>query len=201
MALVGTSDPESREDSELVMSARAGEVEAREALGRKVSRDAYVFALQLTSDPDASQDIAQDAVLRFFRSLDSFDERRRIEPWLYQIVRNLVRDRGRRQVVRRYESLDEQLDSGRPPAVAIDEAADPAVQADRARLRERIWRCVDQLSDDHREIFVLRDHHQLSYREIAEVLSIPEGTVMSRLHAARMKLRALLAADAGGLDR
>ena len=199
MAVVDAS--ELLQDGELVVSARRGDAPAREALGHRTSSEAYVFALQLTGNPDVAHDVAQDAVLRFFRSLDSFDERRRIEPWLYQIVRNLVRDRARRRATRRHESLDEHLERGRSPAAAIDSDADPAVRSEQARLQERIWRCVDRLSEDHRESFVLREHHQLSYREIAEVLSIPEGTVMSRLHAARKKLRTLLADEVGGVDR
>ncbi|MEM8745376.1 MAG: RNA polymerase sigma factor [Actinomycetota bacterium] len=190
--------PEPAVDQDLVIAARLGDPAARETLGARASRDAYVFALQLTGDRDSARDLAQDAVLRFFRRLDSFDESRRIEPWLFQIVRNLVRDRARRRVHRRHVPLDEHLDDvdGRVPT--HQPGPDPLLAVERTLLQERIWSAVRQLSDDHREIFVLRDHHQLSYREIATILSIPEGTVMSRLHAARKRLRSLLADDVDG---
>jgi len=177
----------------LVSLARDGESSAREELARHVGRSAYVFALQLTERPDTAVDVAQDSLLKFFQHLDRFDADRPIEPWLYQIVRNRVRDLMRRERVRRHESLDAWLEAGHPESA--DPSADPAANAERSDLGHRIWRAVSQLSQSHREIFVLRDHHDLSYREIAEVLSIPQGTVMSRLHAARKSLREILIAE------
>lgn len=180
-------------DHGLVVAARNGEQSAREALGRRVGESAYVFALQLTGDRDTALDIAQDGVLRFFKHLNRFDAGRPIEPWLYQLVRNRVRDLARRERLRRHESLDAWLEQGRPEVT--DGATDPAAEVERIDLQRQIWRAVSLLSDAHREIFILRDFHGLSYREIAEVLSIPQGTVMSRLHAARTRLRALLVVD------
>ena len=181
------------DDRALVTAARDGDQPAREELGRRVGRSAYEFALQLTSDREAALDIAQDGVVRFFRRLDRFDVDRPIEPWLYQIVRNRVRDLARRDRVRRSESLDAMLEDDRP--IGLEAEADPAADVERADLQSRIWTSVSQLSEAHREIFVLRDYHGLSYREIAETLSIPQGTVMSRLHAARTSLRSLLTAE------
>lgn len=178
------------EDRALVASARDGDRDAREALGRRVGRSAYVFALQLTRDTDSARDVAQDSVLRFFEHLGRFDPDRPIEPWLYQIVRNRARDVARRERVRQAVSLDVWLDQGR--IVATDNKADPFVEVERVEQQRRIWHAVSRLSEPHREIFVLKDHHDLSYREIADVLSIPLGTVMSRLHAARKNLRTLL---------
>jgi RNA polymerase sigma-70 factor (ECF subfamily) len=66
--------------------------------------------------------------------------------------------------------------------------------AERNELRARVWQAISKLGDTHREILVLRDFHDLAYREISDVLSIPLGTVMSRLHAARKKLREILVA-------
>ncbi|MDR9451887.1 MAG: RNA polymerase sigma factor [Acidimicrobiia bacterium] len=99
----------------------------------------------------------------------------------------------RRESLRRHESLDAWLEQGLPEAV--DRSADPAADAERSDLQRLIWQAVSQLTEAHREIFVLRDYHDLSYREIAEVLSIPQGTVMSRLHAARKSLREILMTD------
>jgi RNA polymerase sigma-70 factor (ECF subfamily) len=140
-----------------------------------------------------ARDIAQDSVLRFFQHLDRFDAGRPMEPWLYQIVRNRVRDLSRRDRLRRHESLDAWLEHGRPETV--DPSADPATDAERSDLRRRVWQAISSLTDAHREIIVLRDYHDLSYHEIAEVLSIPQGTVMSRLHAARKRLREIIVAE------
>jgi len=193
-------------DGELVASARGGDGGAREELGQKVGRAAYVFAMQLTRDREAALDVAQDSVLKFFKNLDRFDASRPIEPWLYQITRNRARDLARRERLRKHESLDDWIEQGRPEHPG--NSADAAAEVERAELRRRIWEAVSLMSDHHREIFVLRDFHGLSYREIAEVLAVPQGTVMSRLHAARTNLRALLsdqtednAADDHGLNQ
>ena len=175
----------------LVTRARRGDVDAREELAQKSGDAAYVFALQLTRQPETAKDIAQESVVRFLRSLDRFDEGQAVEPWLFSIVRNQVRDHARREKVRRHQSLDAWLEAGGQQA-ADSEAVDPAVAAERHELQQRVWRAISELSESHREIVALRDYHDLSYRDIAAVLSIPEGTVMSRLHAARVNLRQIL---------
>ena len=174
----------------LVARARDGEVEAREELAQQAGDRAYVFALQLTGRPESAKDIAQDSVVRFFAALGRFDDAQAVEPWLFTIVRNQVRDHARREKVRRHESLDAWLESGGQRASAVE--TDPAVVAEGRELQQRLWRAISELSEAQREIVVLRDYHDQSYREIAAVLSIPEGTVMSRLHAARTKLREIL---------
>jgi len=181
-------------DRVLLTLARDGEKEAREELARRVRRPAYLLALQLTGRPEEAQDIAQDSLLRFFQHIDRFDTERPVKPWLYQIVRNRVRDLRRRDRLRRTESLDALREQGRPETVDTA-AVDPARDAERRQLQRRVWRGISRMSEAHREILVLRDFHDLAYREIAEVLSIPQGTVMSRLHAARKSLREILTTD------
>jgi RNA polymerase sigma-70 factor (ECF subfamily) len=184
------SPPQPVPDQLLVARARDGEREAREELAQRTGRSAYVFALQLTGRPETARDIAQESLLRFFRHLDRFDDGQLVDPWLFSIVRNQVRDHARREKVRRHDSLDAWLEQGGQKAAGPD--GDPAAVAERNELQRRVWRCISGLSDAHREIIVLRDYHGLAYREIASVLSIPEGTVMSRLHAARKRLREIL---------
>lgn len=185
-----------RPDRSVASSAREGDRAAREELAREIGRSAYLFALQLTGNPDAAQDVAQDSVLSFFRRLDRFDPSRPIEPWLYQIVRNRVRDRVRREKLRQHESLDGWLAVGLREVA--DSGEDPALEAERNATERKVWEAISRLPDAHREILVLRDFHDLTYRELAEVLSIPQGTVMSRLHAARRRLRDALVTDPDG---
>ena len=93
---------------------------------------------------------------------------------------------GELQAVRMLEPLLEA--GGREPAATDD----PAAAAELHELQRRVWRGISELSGAHREILVLRDYHGLAYADIADVLSIPAGTVMSRLHAARKRLRDIL---------
>ena len=175
----------------LVSRAREGQADAREELAQQTGDAAYVFALQLTGRPETAKDIAQDSVVRFFRALDRFDDGQAVEPWLFSIVRNQVRDHARREKVRRHDSLDAWLEAGGQRA-ADDRATDPAVHAERHELQRRVWQAISELSEMHREIIVLRDYHDRSNQEIAAIPASPQGTVMSRLHAARTRLRETL---------
>ncbi|MEN8041316.1 MAG: RNA polymerase sigma factor [Actinomycetota bacterium] len=179
--------------------AHSGESQAREELARSIGNTAYVFALQLTSHPDTSLDIAQESALRFFKHLDRFDATQPIEPWLYQIVRNQVRDQARRDRIRRHDSLDVWISEGKPEP--RDRNPEPSETAEQHELQLSVWRAISELADAQREIIVLRDYHGLPYSEIAEVLSIPVGTVMSRLHTARKNLREIIASGDASTTR
>jgi len=93
-------------EAQTVILAQQGEADALDELARSCRQQAYVFALQLIGHPDDALDVAQDAMVRFFRSLGRFDPSRPVRPWLLRIVRNLVRDRARRLRIRRTESLE-----------------------------------------------------------------------------------------------
>lgn len=180
-------------DAELIRGASAGLDEAREELARRYRGPAYVLALQLLGNREDALDVAQEAMLRLFATIGRLTPGRAVRPWLLAIVRNQARDLWRRQRVRRTEPID---DAGEGLAAElIARAPDPEQTAEREELRRRVWRALARLSEDHREIVVLRDFHGLSYEEIAHVLDLKAGTVMSRLHAARRQLRATLLED------
>ena len=178
-----TADPDAR----LVLDAQSGDARAREELASRYRNRAFGFALQLVGNREDAWDVAQEALMRFFTHLDRVDSGRGVEPWLLRIVRNAAYDHFRRSKVRAAESLEELEEAGAPetPAPAVD----PTERLERQELRRRLWRALATLSPEHREILVLRDYQDLTYEEIADVLSIPKGTVMSRLHRARKNLR------------
>ena len=181
-------------DVDLVRRARAGDRAAQGDLAQRHRRAMYVLALQLMGNPDDAMDVVQDALLRFFTNLHRFDNRRPVKPWLYQIVRNRAVDLFRRRKVRRHQSLDAVDDDGLCLQIR-DASADPELDTARIQLRARIFRELGELSPKQREILVLRDYQDLAYAEIAETLNIPIGTVMSRLHGARKRLREVLKDD------
>ena len=184
-------------DRRLVVGARAGRGDARDELARRFRRPAYLLALQIVGDPDDALDIAQDAMLRFFGSLARFRDDRPVRPWLFAIVRNRARDLWRRRAARPTEPLDARPDLAAHLAATTPDPEQALGRRERAR---GVWRAIGALSADHREILVLRDFHDLAYAEIAGVVDIPIGTVMSRLHAARSALRAELNKDEGAQD-
>lgn len=170
-----------------VCAAQAGDVEAREILAASCQRAAFHFALHLTGHRDDALELSQDAMLRFFGSLGRFDASRPVRPWLLRIVRNLARDRARRMRIRRVDPLD--ADDGGPVVEPIDPSPNPEQTARRAEIQRRLWTAVRGLKPKHREVIALRDYLDLSYDEISEILHVPRGTVMSRLHRARSALR------------
>ena len=181
-------------DRQLIDQAKAGEPAACDALARRYRRAAYLLALQMLGNRDDAMDVTQDAMLRFFSTLNSFDAARRVQPWLFTIVRNQVRDLWRQRQRRPADAIGES-----DALVGQLAAPQPSPEADlrRQELRQRVWRALAALPADKRETIVLRDFHDLSYSDIAEVLDIPIGTVMSRLHGARRQLRARLEEEGG----
>ena len=193
-AAVATLTPPAASDHTLVVQAQAGRREAREELARRVRRPAYVLALQLVGNREDALDVAQDSLLRLFAHLGRVAPDRPLRPWLFAIVRNRARDLWRRRAARPSESLDSRPDLSAHLAAPFGDPEQETLRRERAR---RVWLAIGGLSRSHREILVLRDFHDLTYAEIAGILGVPLGTVMSRLHAARSALRARVEADGG----
>ncbi len=193
-----TPVPAAAGERRVVRLAKDGDEAARDELARSCQRTAFVFALQLTGNREDALDLSQEAMVRFFGSLARFDHRRPLRPWLLRIVRNLVRDRARRRRVRRIETLmaEPDLVLAAPP----DPQPSPEATAARHEVQAMVWRALQELPDHYREVLALRDYMDLSYDEIATALSIPRGTVMSRLHRARRLLRERVAPMLRGGD-
>lgn len=187
MAAAARIDLDALAESEVVVLAQRGDLDARELLAVRYRLPAFRLAMQLLGRPEEAKDVAQDAMLRFFTSLDRFQPERPVLPWLFRIVHNRVRDLQRQRRRRRVDSLDSFLeDTGIEP---VSGRPGPEELTQRRQLQRRIWQALGTLSSKHREILILRDYQDLAYADIASVLGIPKGTVMSRLHAARRSLR------------
>ena len=150
----------------------------------------YGVAMRLTRDPHDAEDVVQDTLLRAYRAIDRFDGRYP-RAWLLTILRNTNINRARK---RKPDLLrDEQRTLGALPASGADGRDGGAAETALAGIPDdSIVEALQRLSDDHRAVVALVDIDGLSYREAAEVLDIPIGTVMSRLHRARNKLRTRL---------
>jgi RNA polymerase sigma-70 factor (ECF subfamily) len=188
-------------ESDLIRRARAGDHLAQDQIAREHRRAMYLLALQMLRNPEDAMDVVQDSLLRFFKNLHRFDPDRPVKPWLFQIVRNRARDILRRRKVRKHDSIDDRDDEGNLRFELLDPKADPERDTQAIRLQAHLWKTLDLLSENQREILILRDYQDLSYAEIAETLKIPIGTVMSRLHGARKKLRGHLESDLESLYR
>lgn len=159
-------------DRELILASQVGDTEAFGQLVTRYQQAAYGHALALLGDREAARDATQDAFLAAFRALRRLDQDRPFFSWLYVILRN------------RCYSI---LRSRRPLQPLMDgevRARDEPPDADAAGLQ----RALSQLPAADREILVLKYVDGRRYREIAEMLSVPIGTVTSRLHVARHRL-------------
>ncbi|MCG8460730.1 MAG: sigma-70 family RNA polymerase sigma factor [Holophagales bacterium] len=184
------ADPETAE-RDLVERVLRGDTVAFGQLVERHMRRAYRVALGLVGRPEDAMDLSQDAFVRAFRARATLDPERPFYPWYYQILRrlcfNFLRDRKNRGA-----KLD-----GMTPWLVADAGhratrEHPHEEARRAELRRRLAAAVETLPAGEREVLVLREYDDLRYREIAALLGIPEGTVMSRLYKARRRLAALL---------
>ncbi|HET6429228.1 MAG TPA: sigma-70 family RNA polymerase sigma factor [Phycisphaerae bacterium] len=172
----------------LIGQCRAGDKAAFGQLVRAHAGRAIGLAYGLLGNRSDALDASQDAFVRAWRAMGRFDGRSAFYTWYAAILRNVcvsqLRKRLRRGPDEPIESLP--LPSGEP---------DPSLLAERSERIDRIWRAVMSLPTAHREVIVMKHFQEMSYRQMAESLSVPVGTVTSRLHAARRALRELLAGE------
>lgn len=169
---------------------RLFEVEARPYLDTL-----YSTALRLTRSPVDAEDLVQDTLVRAYRFYDRFEAGTNFKAWLLRIQMNTFVNRYRRA------TRERQVFEG-PMATPVGEGVmsratmrgltDPVGDAQRQLIAREISRAFEQLSEDARAMVLLADVEELSYKEIAEVMGCPIGTVMSRLHRARKQLQVSL---------
>jgi RNA polymerase sigma-70 factor (ECF subfamily) len=157
---------------------------------------AYRFARWLSRSPDDVDDLVQEAMMRAYRGFDTLHGSN-VKAWLLAIVRN-CHATARRQTQRRaWVPLPSDEDAKDGHAM-ISKAPGPDGDAARRELARALDRLLADLPEDHREVLVLREIEDMSYREIAEIAGVPIGTVMSRLNRARAMLKAHWTSHLGG---
>jgi RNA polymerase sigma-70 factor (ECF subfamily) len=170
---------------EIIQRCLNGDQSAWEAIVRMHWRRVFNIAYKFVGKHDEAEDLTQDVFLKLFKSLDTFDRRANFQTWLISVSRNLCIDHYR-SVRRERELIDRDLDA-RDLSPASPEPGPAAALEQRDRvtmLREALARLPDTL----RTAVVMRDIHELSYQEIADKLSLPEGTVKSRINRGRTEL-------------
>jgi RNA polymerase sigma-70 factor (ECF subfamily) len=190
----GERPPElSREDEQaIIQRCLAGDIEAFEPLVEKYRQRVWRLAYQILHDREEAWDCAQEAFVRAFHSLSSFRGQSAFYTWLFRITVNLATDRHRARGAQARAFGAERVPEEEWARTTPDPGTRPDQAAASAEQRERIREALDALPPKARTIIMLSDVEGLSYREIADVLNCPIGTVMSRLHNARQRLKALL---------
>ena len=183
-----TLDP----DSSLVSRCLRGDETAWEELVRLHTRKVYALCYRFTGSGSEAQDLTQDVFMRVFRTLRTFRSAEgSFATWLTRVTRNLLIDHYRRTRQERVtDSIEEQLPVLEEEGASASARPDAAVAGREAS--EILQATLQKLSPDLREAVILRDLQEMEYREIADVLQIPEGTVKSRINRGRAELARLL---------
>jgi RNA polymerase sigma-70 factor (ECF subfamily) len=175
-------------ERELIRKCKGGDARFYEPLVRAYEPAGLRLAVAMMGNAEDAHDALQEAFIKGYDSLHRFDLRRPFGPWFFQILRNQCRDMLRsRKAKFNMEALDERLEQ-RP----ADAERGPERTRQRNAARELLWRGLERIGTEHREILVLKELEGFRYTEIAQILEIPEGTVASRLFHARHALREAL---------
>lgn len=189
----------SLEDEELLSRFNDGDASAFEVLLERYRRPVFNFILRSVRQKDRAEELLQDVFLRVVQRSGDFKGESRFSTWLYTIARNTCIDHGRKMQFRRHRSLDAPIrgrDSEEGPSL-LDrtEGREPSAHrgAIRNELRDTIADAVAQLPDEQREVFLMRQVSHLPFKQIADIVGVPENTVKSRMRYALERLQEALA--------
>ena len=179
-------------DQPLVSRCLDGDEAAWEELVRQHTRQVYGLCFRFTNSAQEAQDLTQDVFLRVFKTIKTFRSAEgSFHTWLARVTRNLLIDHYRRTRQERVtDSIEEQLPMLQEKGGSAAARPDQALAGREAS--EILQATLQKLSPDLREAVILRDLQEMEYREIADVLDIPEGTVKSRINRGRAELARLL---------
>jgi RNA polymerase sigma-70 factor (ECF subfamily) len=176
-------------DEQLLSLYRGGQRKAFEFLLERYKNELFHFLMRFVGTRAAAEDLFQETFLQVHLSADSFDTDRRFRPWLFTIAANKARDHlrrnSKRQTAALSASIDENGSDGRTFAdLMAGDVPQPTDEVEAKETRELVQQVMAEMPAHLREVLVMAYFHQFAYKQIADMLSIPLGTVKSRLHAA-----------------
>jgi RNA polymerase sigma-70 factor (ECF subfamily) len=184
--------PQTRNEMQLLKRAQRGDVAAFEELARTCIDRLFALVLRLVGDRAEAEDVLQETLLRAWRGIRRFDGRSGFPTWLYRIAVNEV-NRSLHKGSRRPQTMSLEAEHLK---LSSSPKYEPAKQAEHQELRATLERTLFDLAPPYRTAVVLRDIEGLSTREAAKIAGVGEPAFKSRLHQARLKLRAALGDDA-----
>ncbi len=190
-----------RETTQLMVAVKGGDAGAFDLLVQRLRGQAFRVAHALVGSREDALDLSQEAFLKVFRARETFREGEPFLPWFHRILRNTCFSFLRRKKGLKSGSL--QIGGGEEGEewdLVDEQVAAPSARLERSEHATMFWAAFARLGEKDREIVALRHFKELSYKEIAEVLDVPQGTVMSRLFHARKRLRELLGDVLDGVE-
>lgn len=178
----------------LLKKARNGDIEAFELLIEDYQKKAFNVAYRMMGNSEDANDLVQEALIRIFKSIKNFKEQSSFSTWVYRIVTNVCLDELRRRKNKFTISIDEdiQLEDGNVKRQIESEGPTPEESLESKEIQDIVTKAIEELSNEHKTVIVLRDIQGFSYDEISDIMKCPEGTVKSRINRARKALREIL---------
>ena len=177
--------------ADLVRRCRAGDGSAWEEIVASYSRRIFNLAYRFTSSVEAAEDLTQEVFVRIHKTLEQFDPKHgNLSNWLMRLARNRVIDDYRHRQRNPQNSMADSVDKHTFHLRAVGTSAQREVE--RKELCGQVQEGIDKLPEDLRTCVILRDIEELSYKEIVDILEIPEGTVKSRINRGRIALAKIL---------
>ncbi len=173
------------EEREAILACQAGNKKAYRYIVEKYKTRAYYVALMYTKNREDALDLSQEAFYRAYKAIKRFDTSRNFYTWFYKILKNICLNFIQFKKVRASSSNEFDETTMQPVDSSVSR---PDEIFEKSEQSEYIWRAIDSLNNNDKEIIILKEFDDMSYQEIADTLNIPIGSVMSRLFYARKKL-------------
>lgn len=181
-------------DRELIQRYRKGGVEAGNILIKRYEKPLFNFIYRLIGNRAAAEDIFQEVFLRVIKGISGYRPQKKFSSWLYRIANNLVIDTLRKQKREKVISLETKIKESRDESLLLrdtipDKGYLPNSRLEREELRKRLEEAIESLPFEQRRVFILREHAQLPFKEIASLLNCSLNTALGRMHYALKNLR------------
>jgi RNA polymerase sigma-70 factor, ECF subfamily len=180
-------------DESLMVAYQQGDVRAFEILLTRHRKAIYNFILRFVGSREVAEDLLQETFLRVIKGAEAYKRQAKFTTWLYTIARNLCVDQSRRAKHRKAQSLDAPLSASNESSTLLDVLPNEQMGADRKTINKelhvRLHGALAQLSEEQREVFLMREFLDMPFKDIADVVGVPENTVKSRMRYALEKLR------------
>ncbi len=180
-------------DEDLMVRYQQGEVRAFEVLLGRHRKAVFNFILRYVGDKETAEDLLQETFMRVIKGADAYKRQAKFTTWLYTIARNLCVDQTRRRKHRKHASLDAPMAAEDDSGTLLDVIPSSEMASDRKsvnkQLYQRLQGAIGALSEEQREVFLMREFLDMPFKQIADVVGVPENTVKSRMRYALEKLR------------
>lgn len=172
-------------DNALVIQTLQGKIKSFKILVERYQRGAYIFASGMVGNQDDAYDLSQEAFVRAYKNLNRFNPVYQFKTWFFHILSNLCKNHLRQKTNRGKVVTSSEMTA----AASAPRTARPDVLFESSETKKAVWSCINELPEKFKEIIILSHFQEMSYDQIAAILDIPRGSVMSRLYYARLKLR------------